>query len=325
MSLKSVRGTIAAFVLAFCCTAWAQDFPQGGRPIRILNPFPPGGSSDIFARAVAAKMQQQMGVPVVVENKPGGSTVVAVRELIKSPADGHTLLYTITVTTSQLPHLYAKPPYDIFKDFTPISLVAFNRTILMAGPNTPFNSVRELIDYAKANPGKVNYASFGNGSTAHINGELLRQVAGIEMLHVPYKGGADAGRDLLGGQVQIFFDGPATAINGYKSGRLKMLAIADTKRVAAVPEIPTMAEAGVPGFEVSGIEQFLGPAGIPRAIVERLNAEIVKAVRLPEVTEIYTRGGSDVVASSPEEHARILKDNYERWGAVIRKVGVKLD
>jgi tripartite-type tricarboxylate transporter receptor subunit TctC len=316
---------LLAVALAACGAAQAQEFPQGGRAIRILNPFPAGGSSDLFARSVASRMQQGLGVPVVVENKPGGSTVVAVRELMKSPPDGHTILYTITITTSQLPHLYAKPPYDIFKDFTPLGLAAYNRTILMAGPNTPFNSVKELIAYAKANPGKVNYASFGNGSTAHINSELLKQVAGIDMLHVPYKGGADAGRDLMGGQVQIFFDGPATAINGYRSGKLKMLAIADGKRVAAVPEIPTMGEAGVAGFDLSGIEQFLGPAGMPRAIVERLNAEIVKAIRTPEVTEIYERGGSDVVASSADEHARIMKDNYERWGAVIRRVGVRLD
>lgn len=303
----------------------AQEWPSAAKAVRILNPFPPGGASDIQARAIAARMSQNLGVSFVVENRPGASTAIAARELIKSPADGTTVMYTITSTTSQLPHFFAKPPYEVFRDFTPLGLASYTRTILVAAMSAPYNSVAELIEYAKANPGKVNYGSFGLGSSAHINGELLKVQAGVNIVHVPYKGSADAVRDLFAGQIQLVFDGPTTAVANARAGKVKILAIADGQRLPAVPNAPTMAEAGVQGFDLPGLEQLLGPPGMAPDLVRRINAEFVRAVRSPEVAELLVRGGSTVVGSSAEEHARVMKDNYERWGAVIRKLAIRLD
>ena len=314
----------ATLVALVAAPAGAQEWP-GGKVVRILNGFPPGGASDIQARAISARMSQNLGASFVVENRPGASTAIAARELIKSPPDGTTLMYTITVTTSQLPHFYTKPPYDIFKDFTPLGIASYSRAVLVATSKAPYNSVRELIDYARANPGKVNYGSFGPGSGAHISGELLKANAGIDIVHVPYKGSADAVRDLFAGQIQLVFDGSTTAVANARAGKVKILAIADPHRLPALPDVPTMGEAGVPGFEVSGLEQLLGPAGMPKELVAKVNAEFVKAVRSPEITDLLQRGGSTVVASSAEDHARVMRENYEAWGAIIRKLGIRLD
>lgn len=323
--MKALISLTAAALLAALAPAHAQDFPQPGRQVRLLNPFPPGGTADTLSRAIAARMSQQIGVPVVVENKPGASTQVAVRELIKSEPDGHTILYTVTGTTSQLPHLYAKPPYDPFKDFTPLGLAAYNKLILLATASAPFDSVKGLIEYARANPGKVNYGSFGNGSFPHIITEQLKKQAGIDLVHVPFKGGADAGRALLAGDVQILFDAPLTAINQARTGKVKALAVDAAQRVAALPNVPTMGEAGLPGFDIPGLEQLLGPPGMSPALVAKVNAALMAAIRSPEVTDMYNRFGLDLVASNATEHARIMRENYEAWGAVIRRVGVKLD
>lgn len=319
---RTLIAILAALVPAIVA---AQEFPQPGKTVRILNPFPPGGTADTLSRAIAAKLTQQLGVPVVVENKPGGSTVVAVNELKRSAPDGHTMLYTVTGTTSQLPHLYAKPPYDPFVDFTPLGLAAYNRLILVAAAGAPFDSLREMVEYARANPGKVNYASFGNGSFPHIVSEQLNRAAGIRMTHVPYKGGSDAARAILTGEVQLLFDAPITAINSARGGKVKLLAIVGPRRIAGIDQVPTMEEAGYKGFETPGLEQLLGPAGMPPALVTKVNAELMKAIRSPEIADMYRKNGFEFVASSAEEHARIMKENYERWGEVIRRVGVKLD
>jgi len=248
-----------------------------------------------------------------------------VRELIRSPADGYTLLYTITVTTSQLPHLYAAPPFDVLKDMTPLGVVSRTRTILVATPNAPYNTVKELVAYAKANPGKVNYGSYGIGSSGHINGELLKANAGIDIVHVPYKGSTEAVRDLLGGQIQLVFDGPSTAIANAKGGLVKILGVPDTERLPSIPDVPTITEAGVPGIDLPGLEQFFAPARTPKAIVDKLNAEIMKVARTPEVTELFVRGGSTMVTSTPGEHARMMKEDSDKWGAVIRKLGIRME
>jgi len=189
------------------CAVHVHAFPVAGKPVRIVVPFPPGGQTDIQARAIAQKMIEASGLSVIVENRPGGSTLIGAREVQKSPPDGHTLLYTIAIHV-QLPHLYQAPPWDAFRDFTPITAGARSATVLTAHAALPFNTVPELVTYAKANPGKLNYASFGAGTTSHLNGELLKRLAGIDIVHVPYKGAADAMKDLLAGTVQLFFDGP---------------------------------------------------------------------------------------------------------------------
>lgn len=325
---------LARLVAALCASAIAglgataaaaETFPEKGKVIRIITPLSPGGSSDIQARAIANRLSQQLGTPVIVENKPGASTSLAVKELMRSPADGYTLLYTITVTTSQLPHLYSKPPYDIFKDLEPVGVVARTRTILVATTNAPFDSLKEMIAYAKANPGKLNYGSYGIGSSGHINGELLKAITGVDIVHVPYKGSTDAVRDLFAGQIHFVFDGPATAIANAKAGKVKILGVPDKERLPAIPDVPTVTEAGVPGLDLPGLEQFFAPVGTPKAVVDKLNAEIVKAVRSPEVSELFQRGGSTIVASSPREHARMMRDDHEQWGAAIRRLGIRMD
>jgi tripartite-type tricarboxylate transporter receptor subunit TctC len=311
--------------VGFASPAVAQQWPPAGPTIRLINPFPPGGTAETLSRAIANKIAADTGATIVVENKVGASTVIAVNELKRSAPDGTTILYTVTGTTSQLPHLYAKPPFDPFTDFTPLGVIAYNKLVLVARGNAPFDSVKGLIDYARANPGKINYASFGNGSFPHILSEALKKSAGISMVHIPYKGGADASRAVMAGDVDILFDAPLTAINNASAGRVKVLAVAGNKRIASIPNVPTMAEEGIQGFDTPGLEQVLGPANMAPQLAAQINAAIMKAVRAPEVRVLYERNGFDLVMSTPSEHAVIMRESYDRWGEIIKKVNIKLD
>jgi tripartite-type tricarboxylate transporter receptor subunit TctC len=257
MGMTRIVLAVGALVLA--CAARAQGFPVPGKPLRIVVPFPPGGQTDIQARAIAQKMTDASALAVIVDNRPGGSTVIGAREVAKAAPDGHTLLYTIAIHV-QLPHLYASPPFDVFRDFTPITAGARSGTILTAHASMPFGTVPELVAYARANPGKLHYASFGAGTTSHLNGERFRRQAAIEIVHVPYKGSGDAMRDHLAGVAQLFFDGPTTAIANAKSGRVKLIATATEERIAALPDLPTMREAGY-DVGITGYLWFWGPAG----------------------------------------------------------------
>jgi tripartite-type tricarboxylate transporter receptor subunit TctC len=311
-----------ALVLLLCAFQ-AQAFPVAGKPVRIVVPFPPGGQTDIQARAIAQKMGEASGLSVIVENKPGGSTVIGAREVQKAPPDGHTLLYTIAIHL-QLPHLHRTPPWDAFRDFTPVTTGARSATVLTAHVSTPFNTVQELVAYAKANPGKLNYASFGTGTTSHLNGELFKRLAGIEIVHVPYKGSGDAMKDHLTGTVQLFFDGPTTAIANAKTGRVKLLATAAETRKAALPDVPTMREAG---YDVGmwGYLWFWGPSGMTRATLDALYPHLARAIEHPDVKDLFAKGGSEASALPPAEMMRVAKDLHERWGSVIRTLGVTLD
>jgi tripartite-type tricarboxylate transporter receptor subunit TctC len=316
---------VAAFIIAGSA-AHAQDWPQAGRAIRIFVPIPPGGTADGLARAIANKLSQNVGVPAVVENKVGASTMVAAQEIRKAPPDGHTILYTITTTTSQLPHFYRdKPPFDIFTDFTPLGLIAYNSLILVATPKAPFGTVQELVAYARANPGKLNFGSFGNGSNPHIDGEFMKKQTGIQMTHVPYRGSADASRAVMSGELDILFDAPVTAINTIQAGSVKGLAIAGRKRIPEIAQVPTMVEAGMPGFDTPGLEQLLGPPGMSRELTAKVNAALMTAVRSPEVAELYRRGGFELVASTSDEHTVLMRENSERWGKIIRDLKMTLD
>jgi tripartite-type tricarboxylate transporter receptor subunit TctC len=311
-----------AFAL-FVYVLHGHAFPVAGKPVRIVVPFPPGGQTDIQARAIAQRMIEGSGVAVIVENKPGGNTVIGAREVQKAPADGHTLLYTIA-THVQIPHLYREPPWDPFRDFTPLTAGARSATVLTAHAATAFNNVRELVAYAKANPGKLNYASFGSGSTSHLNGELFKRLAGIELVHVPYKGSGDAMKDHITGAVQLFFDGPTTAIANAKSGKVKLLATAAETRKAALPDLPTMRESG---YDVGmwGYLWFWGPAAMPAATVEAVYRPLANAIQHPEVKALFATGGAEASGMPPGEMARAARDLHERWGSVIRATGVKLD
>ena len=318
------RVAIAMCAVLLAAAAHAQQFPIAGKPIRFVVPFPPGGQTDIQARAIAQKMSEALGGhAVIVENKAGGSTVIGARDVQKSAPDGHTLLYTIA-TQVQNPHLFKVPPWDPFKDFTPITAGAKSNTILTAHVSMPFNTLKELIDYAKANPGKLNFASFGAGSTSHLNGEKFKRLANIDIVHVPYKGSGDAMKDHLSGVVQIFFDGPTTAINNAKSGKVKLIATASETRSAALPDLPTLREQG---YDVGlwGYLWFWGPAGMSKATVDAVYAPLAKAILHPDVKELFAKGGSEASGMPPAEMVRTAKDLYDRWGAVIREVGVQLD
>lgn len=314
-----------SLVLTASTLAMAQQSWAPGKTIRILNPFPPGGTSDTISRAMANYLSHTLGQSVVVENKPGGSTVIAVNELRRSPPDGTTLLYTVTGTTSQLSHLYAKPPFDPFKDFVPLGVVAYNKLVLVARADAPFNTVAELVEYAKKNPGKLNYASFGNGSFPHIVTEALKKQTGIHMTHIPYKGGADAARAVMAGEVDFMFDASVSGIANAAGGRAKLLAVVGPTRIAAIPNVPTMEEAGFPGFSEPGLEQMLAPPGTSPELAEKMNAALMQAAKSPEVRSILERGGFDLVFSTPQEHARIMKKSYDYWGGVIARTGIKLD
>jgi tripartite-type tricarboxylate transporter receptor subunit TctC len=318
-----MRSLAALFVLSCAFAAQAQQFPIPGKPIRIVVPFPPGGQTDIQARAIAQKINETPGLSVIVDNRPGASTVIGTREVQKAAADGHTLLYTIA-THVQIPHLYVTPPWDAFRDFTPVTAGAKSATVLTAHTSVPFNDVKGLVEFAKANPGKLNFASFSAGSTSHLNGERFKRQAGIDIVHVPYRGSGDAMKDHLSGIVQLFFDGPTTALQNAKTGRVKMLAAAAETRYLAMPDLPTMREQG---YDVGywGYLWFWAPGATPPATVDALYRHLSRAIKHPDVVKLFAEGGSEASGMPPAEMARTAKELSDRWSEVIREVGVKLD
>ena len=318
-----MRLVFAFCALVFSCSVTAQTFPQPGKPVRIIVPFGPGGATDLQARAIAQKVSASIGVPVIVENKPGGSTVIGAREVQKAAPDGHTLLYTIT-THVQIPLTFKTPPFDPFKDFTPITAGGLGGTVLTVHTSVPAKSIGELIAYAKANPGKLNYASFGIGSTAHLNGEMLNRVAGLNIVHVPYPGAAAAMKDVLSGEVQLFFDGINTAITNVKTGRVRMLAAATDRRIPLLPDLPTLREQGV-AIGIDGFLAFFGPAGMPPAVIDAVYRELAKAIATQEIKDLFFNIGYETGGMPPADFARLVRSLQERWGAVIRELGIKID
>jgi tripartite-type tricarboxylate transporter receptor subunit TctC len=307
--------------IAPCATA--QEFPIAGRPIRVLVGFAAGGGTDIQARAVQPKLSAELGVPVIVENKPGASTMLAALEVARAAPDGHTLLYSFGGAFTQNPHTLASVAYDPFKDFTPVSLGARGPLVLMLHSSVPASNLRELVAWGRANPGKLAIASFGTGTSSHIFAELLMRQAGIDMVHVPYKGSGDAAKDLLAGRVQLMFDPATTAIPNAHSGRLRMLGVTAAQRSPFLPDVPTMAEQGYRDIDLIGWLGWYAPAGLPPLILERLNAALVKALADPAVKEIYAKGAYEAVSSTPAELAALTKADYERWGRVVRELGLK--
>lgn len=315
----------AALLAALAPPAAAASFPQPGKTVRIVVPFAAGGQTDIQARTLAAAMAPDLGVPVIVENKAGGGTIIATQDVIHSAPDGHSLLYTIAVTAAQNPHLFSKLPYDPFRDLTPVMFAAKAATILSVPASSPYRSVAELVVGAKAKPGALTYGSFATGSTSHLNAAMLSDRAGIEMVHVPYKEGGPAQLALMAGEIDLLFDGPATALAAAKSGKTRMLAVADDTRYKVAPEAPTIAEAGYPDLFIPGGMQFFGPAGMPPEVVKAVNDALRRALQKPDVVKIFDDAASEIVASTAEEHARSVKEQYDKWGAGIRKLGLRLD
>lgn len=300
-------------------SAHAQQYPT--RPIRLIVPIAPGGGPDIISRAVGQQLTEQLGQTIVADNRPGASGAIALDLARTAAPDGHTL---VTISASQVirPLVY-RVAYDLERDFVPISQLSAQSYVLMATPSLPVKSVAGLIEHAKANPGRLNYASVGQGSQIHLMTELFRTMAGIRVTHVPYKGIAAAYPDLMAGTIHFVFGGILSALTQVKTGKLRPLAVSGAKRMAALPELPTVAEAGVRGFAVSQWYALLAPAGTPRAIVDQLNNEINKALRQPDVASRIAAEGSEAVGSTPQHIATHVKSERAKWAKVIQEAGIK--
>ena len=299
--------------------AAAQAYPQ--RPIALLVPWAPGGSTDILARIVAGHLHQSMGQPVVIENRTGAAGNIGTGAVARAAPDGYTILFN-TMSVHTMNHaLFATMPFDGVKDFSPITLLAYVTNTMVVHPSVPASTVAEFIAYAKANPGKIAYASSGPGSTNHLCAAMLERMAGVEMLHVPYRGGAPAVADTVGGQVQLFFTAGTQSLEHVKAGRLKLLGVTEAKRSPLLPDVPTVAET-VPGYEMTVWYGAFGPPGMPREIVARLNAEIARALFLPEVRKRMADIAVEVASSTPEELGARMRADADKWGGIIRGLGI---
>ena len=322
--MKKLFSPLVAACLALCAvSALSQPYPS--RPVRIVVPLSPGGFADTPARMLAPRLSDQLGRSFFVENKPGAGGTIGADFVAKSPADGYTLLLTGTPHVISA-HLYKKLPYDALKDFTHIALIASGPYALVVNTQkVPANSVRELIALAKAQPGKIDYASSGNGSAQHLVSALFNSMAGIELNHVPYKGSGPAMQDLVAGQVGVSFAGIPNVLSHVRAGRLRALAVSTPKRWSELPEIPTVAEAGVPGYEATLWLNISGPAGLPADIVQRLNSEITKALQDPEVQKNFRSAGVDPTSMGPQELERFMRAEYDKWGKVVKDTGATVN
>ncbi len=314
---------LAAIALAQPAAAQAPAYPT--KAIRLVVPFPPGGATDILARNVAQKLSETWGQSVVVDNRPGAGGNIGSELVAKAAPDGYTLEMGTVGTHAINASLYSKMPYDHVKDFAPIILVAGVPNVLVVNPSLPVNSVQELIAYAKANPGKLNFASSGPGTSIHLSGELFKVMAGVQMTHVPYKGSAPALQDLLGGQVQLMFDNLPPSLPQIKGGKLRALAVTSLTRAPALPDVPTIAESGLPGFEASSWFGILAPAGTPPAIIAKVNAEVAKWLASPEGKEKLVAIGANAAGGSPEDFARHIQVETAKWAKVVKESGAKVD
>ncbi len=314
----------AVLVMAACAGALhAQTYPT--RAIRLIVPQAAGSASDNVARIIAAELSPRLGQQVVIDNRPGGALTIGIDMVVKAPADGYTLGYAPIGALVIGPNMLSKPPYDVNKDITAVAQVAFNQMLLAGSPRHPFKTVQEVIDYAKQNPGKLSNASSGNGSPGHVGFELFRSMAGLNIVHVPYKGGAAAITDLIAGQVHLMMESLNSITPHAKGGRVRALGVSGLKRSPAVPEVPTIAESGVPGYEATTWNGMIAPAGTPRNIIQRLNAEINKILASPSLKEKFALIGADPAPASPEVFANLVKRENVKWAEVIRRSGAKID
>ena len=321
---STLRRTLLGLTAAACLpvAAWAQAYPS--KPITLLVPFPPGGPTDLVARVLAKKISEQMGQSIVIDNKPGANGNIAAVAAAKAAADGYTVLYnTSSITLS--PALYKSLAYDVQRDLAPVALTAVVPLALVVNPAVPANNVREFIAYAKANPGKLSYGSAGNGNVTHLAAFQLVRHHDIDATHVPYRGSAPADVDLVAGQIQFMTDTINSVMPFVKEKRLKLLAVTTSQRMSLFPEVPTLAETVMPGFEAGAWQGIMVPANTPKAVVQRLNAEINKALQSPEVKEKLALQGAEPLGSTPEEYGAYVKKELARWAAVVKATGVTLE
>ena len=299
--------------------------PYPDRPVRLIVPQAPGSSSDTLARIVASELAKQLGQQIVVDNRPGGALVIGMELVARSVPDGYTIGYGPIGALAISPNLLGKVPFDVRRDFEPIAQTANSYMLLAASPNGPFRSVRELIEYAKKNPGKLSNASSGNGTPGHVGFELLKSMTGIDVVHVPYKGGAAGIADLIAGQVQLMMEGLNTMTPHAKSGRVRSLGVTGARRSDALPDVPTIAEAGVPGYEASTWNGIVAPRGVPRPLVMRLNSAINSALVSASLRERLAAIGAEPAPGTPQQFGELMRREYVKWGEVIRKSGAKVD
>ncbi|TXI16138.1 MAG: tripartite tricarboxylate transporter substrate binding protein [Ottowia sp.] len=318
--IKQLLAGVALAAAALCGPAQAQGYPS--KPVNIVVPFAPGGATDIMTRLLAERLSKRLGQPVIVENKPGAGTMIASEYVAKAPADGHTVLMAAS-SLGIAPSLYSKVNYDPVKSFAPISLVASVVHVLEVHPSVPVKSVGELITWLKANPGKANYGSVGAGTSTHLESELFNTMAGVKMVHVPYKGSAPALTDLVGGSLQVMFDAWASSGPFVKDGRTRLLAVTTAQRSKILPDVPTVAESGLPGYEAMPWLGLLAPAGTPDAVVKKFHDELMEVLKEQAVQDKFHSLGLDIIGNTPQEFADFIKKDITKWAKVIQETGAK--
>jgi tripartite-type tricarboxylate transporter receptor subunit TctC len=313
------------FICSFAFAAFAAEAQYPDHPVRLVVPQAAGSATDNFARLLAPSLAKQLGQPVVVDNRPGGALTVGIDAVAKAAPDGYTIGLGPVGALAITRHMVEKLPYDIERDLQPVALVQIGYMLLAVAPSLPVHSVKELIDYAKKNPGKLFNASSSNGSPGHVSGELFKFMTGTQITHVPYKGGAAAIADLIAGNVQLMFESTNSIAAHVKAGRVRGLAVSGAKRSAAFPDLPTIAESGVPGYEVTAWSGVIAPAGLPRPILDRLNAATNAALESPEAKERIAQLGSEGGGGTPEQFAELIRRDSAKWAEVIKRSGAKID
>jgi len=318
-----LRAFVAVFTTLAGLALAQPDFPT--KPIKLVVPFPPAGGTDVLSRAIAFAIQNNTKWIIVVDNKPGAGGNIGLDAAAKSPPDGYTIAMGQTANLAVNPALYSKMPFDPLKDFAPIALVSSQPLILVVNTASPYKSLKDLVDAAKSSPGRINMASSSNGTIGHIGGELFQRRAGIKMTHVPYKGAGAAVTDLMGGSVDCFF-GNSQAVSGLVAGgKLRAIAVTSPKRMPTLPDVPTVAELGYPGFEAATWSGLVAPAGTPKPIIDRLNAEANKALGTESMKQKLQEDGSTPLGGTPEQFAAFIKTEHAKWGAAVREANIKLD
>ncbi len=322
---RFLRTALAACGLAFAASAFASDaWPS--RPVTLIVPFPPGGPTDVMGRVIGKALSEKLKQPVVVENKPGAGGNVGTAAVARAQPDGYTLALSAVSSLAIAPALYSKLPYNVKTDFTPITLVGVTKGAIVAHPSAPFNDFKGMIAYAKANPGKLSYATSGVGTANHLAAESLQALAGIQLTHVPYKGTGPATQDLLAGMVPMSFESSlSAAAPNIKAGKLKGIAITAASRSPLLPGVPTVAEQGYPGFDVSAWFGLVGPANLPKEIVAAVHKTVVEALQSPEVVERFAQIGAEPMPMAPERFGAYIQSENERWAKVIHSANIKLD
>ncbi len=323
-----MQAAIGIVLLGMTSFAHAQSassiYPQ--KPLQFIVPYAPGGAGDIFARTVAQKLSTSLGQQVVVVNRPGANGIIGMEQVAKAPPDGYTVVMGNSAPMVLNPSLYPKLPYDPVKDFAPVTMGTLYPYILIVHPSVPARSVAQLVRLAKSRPGQLQYGSSGSGGANHLAGEMFKSAAGIDIIHVPFKGSAPALADTLAGQISMMFDTIVTTLPQLKAGKVHALAMTGEKRAPQTPDVPTIAESGYAGYKVTSWQSILAPAGTPRPIVDRLYQESAKALKMPDVVErLATQGGNEIIASTPEEFAKVIREEIASYGKIIRAANIRLD